>query len=493
MLKVQDYYEIPDEISSKSPLHQQQYDLSSLIPKIKNYQSASSCETTKWPIILNHQTVRVRSKSCLKLSPTKCKLKKKKSSVFIKLATISRPDILHSYLSYNEIIQYLDYIKTRFMDFVKIHTLGTTFERRPIKCIEINWNNKKIKEKRPLSAPINYFDLKQLDVCNVKCDRNIVFIEGGTHAREWISVTVALNCIHQLTEKNVRHRDLLRKLKFYIVPVVNPDGYEYARNVNPRWRKNRRPNANSENIGTDCNRNFDFHWDTNRTRSKRNTYQGDKPFSEHETKALANILHSLAPQLLFFLSLHSYAQSIMYPWGYSNMLPKNAKLMESVAIAGRNAIKALSGRYYRVGSISHLTKRNIAGSVVDYAYGAVNIPLTLVMELPSSEYGFQPPADKIHPLGMESWHGIREMCKKACSLKEQIAEGEEEMNQQKIITQNPLKPETSKVSITCSPKLKEIDSNQQKKEQLTARNRNIKTLRTHLAEGIITSLLDAKF
>lgn len=70
-------------------------------------------------------------------------------------------------------------------------------------------------------------------------------------------------------------------------------------------------------MGTDCNRNFDFHWDSSRSQAKRNTYQGDKPFSEHETKALAKILHSLAPQLLFFLSLHSYAQSIMYPWGYS--------------------------------------------------------------------------------------------------------------------------------------------------------------------------------
>lgn len=86
---------------------------------------------------------------------------------------------------------------------------------------------------------------------------------------------------------------------------------------NPLWRKNRRPSINGENIGTDCNRNFDFHWDASRTKQKRNTYQGDKPFSEHETKALATMLHSLAPKLLFFLSLHSYAQSIMYPWGYS--------------------------------------------------------------------------------------------------------------------------------------------------------------------------------
>ncbi|XP_065359209.1 carboxypeptidase B1 [Calliphora vicina] len=472
-------------VNPKAPLHQE-FDLSSLLPEIKSYQATSNFETSKWPIILNGHT-RVRSKTCLKLSPSKSKLKRKKTSVFMKLATISRPDILHNYLSYNEIMQYLDYINVRFMDFVKVHTLGTTFERRTIKCIEINWNSEKAKENRARSAPINYVELKQLEDRTPNNDRNIVFIEGGTHAREWLSVTVALNCIHQLTEKNVRHRDLLRKLKFYIVPVVNPDGYEYARNVNPRWRKNRRPCINGENIGTDCNRNFDFHWDASRTKAQRNTYQGDKPFSEHETKALATMLHSLAPKLLFFLSLHSYAQCIMYPWGYSKILAKNSKLMESVAIAGRNAIKALSGRYYRVGSIAHITKRNIAGSVVDYAYGAVKIPLTLVMELPSSEYGFQPPPDKIHPLGMESWHGIREMCKKAYSLKNQIEEEEKEA------AQNETKDLISCVE-DCEPNKKELLKIEKViKPQLSIKSNKLKVTKNRMSEGIITSMLDVKF
>lgn len=88
-------------------------------------------------------------------------------------------------------------------------------------------------------------------------------------------------------------------------------------------------------------------------------------------------------------------------------------------MAARNAIKMYSGRYYRVGSISSITKRTIAGSVVDYAYGVVKIPLALVMELPSNEYGFQPPTNKISPLSAESWCGIREMCKQAYSLKGQ--------------------------------------------------------------------------
>lgn len=102
--------------------------------------------------------------------------------------------------------------------------------------------------------------------------------------------------------------------------------------------------------------------------------------------------------------------------------------MESVAMAARNAIKTYSGRYYRVGSISHITRRIIAGSVVDYAYGVVKIPLALVMELPSNEYGFQPPVEKIGPLSNESWCGIREMCKQAYCLKNQIDNDEKANN-----------------------------------------------------------------
>lgn len=108
--------------------------------------------------------------------------------------------------------------------------------------------------------------------------------------------------------------------------------------------------------------------------------------------------------------------------------------MESVAMAARNAIKTHSGRYYRVGSISSITKRIIAGSVVDYAYGVVKIPLALVMELPSNEYGFQPPVEKISPLSAESWCGIREMCKHAYELKAQIDKEEQQPIQ--LLTEN---------------------------------------------------------
>lgn len=73
-----------------------------------------------------------------------------------------------------------------------------------------------------------------------------------------------------------------------------------------------------------------------------------------------------------------------------------------------------------MGSISQVTQRTIAGSVIDYVYGVIKVPFALVMELPSSEDGFQPSSEKIFPLGEESWHGIKEMCSRVLQLRKEF-------------------------------------------------------------------------
>lgn len=137
------------------------------------------------------------------------------------------------------------------------------------------------------------------------------------------------------------------------------------------------------------------------------------------------ILDRMSSNLLFFLSLHSYGQSIMYPWGYCRDNPIYWRELSSLANSGKSAIKSYNGREYRTGSISCLTKRTIAGSVVDYVYGVLKVPMALVMELPSRELGFQPPVEMISQIGHESWYGIREMCKRSFDLRHQIVREKE--------------------------------------------------------------------
>ena len=40
-----------------------------------------------------------------------------------------------------------------------------------------------------------------------------------------------------------RYADLLNMFDFFLLPVVNPDGYEFSHTTDRLWRKNRAPNS----------------------------------------------------------------------------------------------------------------------------------------------------------------------------------------------------------------------------------------------------------
>lgn len=57
--------------------------------------------------------------------------------------------------------------------------------------------------------------------------------------------------------------DVVKLLDFYeihIMPMVNPDGYQYSIEVDRMWRKNRSPSNLFGCSGVDLNRNFGFYW-----------------------------------------------------------------------------------------------------------------------------------------------------------------------------------------------------------------------------------------
>lgn len=59
-------------------------------------------------------------------------------------------------------------------------------------------------------------------------EKPVILIDGGIHAREWISPAVVVYIINQLVENKENHY-LIENISWYIVPVLNPDGYEYSR------------------------------------------------------------------------------------------------------------------------------------------------------------------------------------------------------------------------------------------------------------------------
>lgn len=55
-------------------------------------------------------------------------------------------------------------------------------------------------------------------------EKGIVLIDACIHAREWITVTSSLYVVEHLTTfpKSLCYYD------FYIIPCLNPDGYEFS-------------------------------------------------------------------------------------------------------------------------------------------------------------------------------------------------------------------------------------------------------------------------
>ncbi|ESO90805.1 hypothetical protein LOTGIDRAFT_122568, partial [Lottia gigantea] len=246
--------------------------------------------------------------------------------------------------------------------------------------------------------------------------RPVVFMECGIHAREWISPAVCLywiDRVNQYSKNDAKARELLDSYEFVVVPVSNPDGYEYSRGSNRLWRKNRQTFTHSgctSSIGVDLNRNFDSAWNTVGTGTCRSdTYAGTEVFSENEAKGIREKVQSYNG-ISAYVSLHSYSQYILTPYAFGSSVPGNINHIKSVANGASNALASVHGRNFQVGSAGELLNYNAAGGSSDWAQLRGETPFSVTYELrpSSSDYltGFQLPANQIIPSGEEMWESL---------------------------------------------------------------------------------------
>lgn len=228
-----------------------------------------------------------------------------------------------------------------------------------------------------------------------------IFIDAGIHAREWIAPATALYIIHQLLEVPSNKR-LFENVDWYILPVVNPDGYEYSHKTERLWRKNREPGM--ECYGTDGNRNYGFEWGGKGSSSDEcsEIYRGTHAFSAAETAAIRDFVLGI-PNIKLYLSLHSYAQSFLYPWGYDTEYPENYEELRVVAELAQKAIHEEYGTYYEVSSGAELYPA--AGGSDDWFYGGANVKLSYTFELGGDFFIVD--ESEIEDLVGEAWVGIK--------------------------------------------------------------------------------------
>jgi len=140
--------------------------------------------------------------------------------------------------------------------------------------------------------------------------------------------------------------------------VANPDGYEYSHARDRLWRKTRSRNSTNNRwcIGADANRNWGYQWGeagANRQPCS-NIYAGWRAFSEPETRALRDFVTWKLDDLKVYVSLHSYGQLFLSPWGYANQRPVNYEDQRGAAMEALAAIKNATGASYHYGTIAEL-------------------------------------------------------------------------------------------------------------------------------------------
>ena len=148
-------------------------------------------------------------------------------------------------------------------------------------------------------------------------DEPAVLVASTHHARELVPAVIALAAIERLTDGYGTAPAITAAIdehEIWIVPVCNPDGYEYVFNTDDNWRKNRRVMAGG--IGVDLNRNYPQGWDyacAGSTFESSIVYKGPSPASEPETQALIALGESR--RLAKVVDYHSSGQEVL--WGYA--------------------------------------------------------------------------------------------------------------------------------------------------------------------------------
>ncbi|KAK7076739.1 hypothetical protein SK128_005364 [Halocaridina rubra] len=233
-----------------------------------------------------------------------------------------------------------------------------------------------------------------------------VWVEGGLHAREWISPAVAFGLIDNI----LNNEEMTSNFDFFIAPMVNPDGYEYSWTNDRMWRKNRRDNEGRCD-GVDLNRNWDFHFGVGASSYPcSETYMGPSAFSEPETQALRDAMTNRKDNLTLILSLHSYGQDLLYPWGWSHLVaaPNKEELIAAGNIFADGAKRDGGHTYSVINSAGGMYYAS--GATDDWALGVLKTKYVYTLELrDDGKRGFTLSTEDIDPCLKEVWNGLRKL------------------------------------------------------------------------------------
>ncbi len=210
------------------------------------------------------------------------------------------------------------------------------------------------------------------------------------HARELSTGELASRWIDYLVDGYGTDADattILDTTEVWVVPVANPDGVDLvaAGGNSPRLQRknanNSRGSCSGTNIGIDLNRNSSFKWGGDSNSACSETYQGTAAKSEPETAALESLFSSIYPDQRdssdtapapttargTMITLHSYGNDIIIPWGWSQTKAPNDAQMRAFG----KKMAAYNG--YLVGTNAETVGYDTTGTTDDYTYGVLGV------------------------------------------------------------------------------------------------------------------------
>ncbi|MGX8773464.1 MAG: M14 family zinc carboxypeptidase [Bacillota bacterium] len=305
---------------------------------------------------------------------------------------------------YADLEKQLKSLNEVYPQYSELESIGKSYEDRDLWCMTITDESVQDKTK----------------------DEVAVF--GNIHGDEGESASCAMYSAWYLLEnaESSQVSNLLKKHVIYVIPVINPDGYEQSfiymtrenldadsapdrdgdgikfndsyedingdgmvgtiysldmeknQTTGTFGKESKDGNHNGRladdprNSGVDLNRNYDFMWGEDGVMDT----EGPGPASESETAAVQNFItkHS---DMKALVTMHAGAQSTVYPWGYRPADETNDKewaesqQMKENAIAMSKAMSQASKRNYYAKQAYY--DWQTYSELADYAYGKYGI------------------------------------------------------------------------------------------------------------------------
>ncbi|CAH2055628.1 unnamed protein product, partial [Iphiclides podalirius] len=291
---------------------------------------------------------------------------------------------LYEYNRYNEIVDYLRALERTYDNSegvnLRVVENGITAEGRPLVYIQLT------------NSTTN------------SNDKPIVIVEAGIIPRQWITVPSSMNIVHKLLDSD--HSRLLNGYEWIIIPVLNPDGYEYTHTNLRLWMKSRSVRSHLGAIcpGVNINRNFDIAWLQSDSSSSpcSHLYGGIEAFSEAESRLVRSSLESNKGRTRLYISLQNTGGYISYPWQYERAA---SGMFLQHHLLGLDMVAAMGDRYYLDVASSAYGDR-ASGTSTDYMRQNEVLYTFNIDIAPSGEDGVIVPREEVPMIAENVWRAV---------------------------------------------------------------------------------------